>query len=293
VEKAAEWLRPLGDIRLLPTTGPNTAGAIARQAAERGATRVVVFGGDGTVNEAANGLIGTATPMLTLPGGTANVLCVETGIGTHPEKAAKRLVEESEDVRIAVGRMTAPGAAPRHFLIMAGVGLDAMVVDEVNASLKSKIGKVAYWIAGFGMFGRSLPQFDAAINGATVRRSFVLVSRVKNYGGDLEIAKNVSLLDNCFEAVSFHGRNSLRYLPYLAAVLVGQVAKMPGAAAEAATRIACAPVDGSRVPIQLDGELAGTLPATFEIVPDALTLRIPSAYVRRAKASQWTTSPTR
>ena len=290
--RAAEWLASMGEVRLAPTTGPETAGALAKEAVANGATTVVAFGGDGTINEVANGLIGSAIPLGVLPGGTANVLCVEMGLGTNPEKAAKRLVGASEPVRIAVGEMTRPDGFSRYFLVMAGIGLDAIVVTEVNRTMKKHLGKVAYWIAGFGLAARTLPQFDLVLAGETSRRSFVLASRVRNYGGDLEIAKRVSLLEPCFETVAFTGVNSLRYLPYLAGVAVGQVGKIPGVTVAPATLLTCGPVNGGRVPVHLDGELAGHLPAEFRVVPDALTLLMPAKYARRAKEQRWITSPT-
>lgn len=291
--RAAEWLASMGEVRLAPTTGPETAGALAEEAVANGAVTVVAFGGDGTINEVANGMIGSAIPLGVLPGGTANVLCVEMGLGTNPEKAAKRLTGASQPVRIAVGKMTRPDGFSRHFLVMAGIGLDAMVVAEVNQTMKKHLGKVAYWIAGFGLAARTLPQFDLEVEGETSRRSFVLASRVRNYGGDLEIAKRVSLLEPCFETVAFTGENSLRYLPYLAGVAVGQVGKIPGVTVAPAMLLTCAPVNGDAVPVQLDGELAGHLPAEFRMEPDALTLLIPTKYARRAKERRWITSPTR
>jgi diacylglycerol kinase family enzyme len=293
IERAAGWLAPMGTVRLVPTTGPNTAGKLAAEAVANGATTVVAFGGDGTVNEVANGLIGTRAVLGILPGGTANVLCCEMGLGTNPEKAARKLVSECEAVRIAVGKMTRPDGFSRHFLAMAGVGLDAVVVDEVNPRIKKAVGKVAYWVAGFAMFGRRLPQFDFRHGGGESRRSFVLVSRVRNYGGDLEIAKRVTLLEECFETVAFAGVNSLRYLPYLAGVGVGLVGKIPGVAVAPVERMTCGPANGDRVPVQLDGELAGHLPAEFAVVRDALTLLIPGTYVARAKEQRWITSPIR
>jgi len=280
-------LAPFGKIEVRPTTGPNTAAQIARDAIAGGARRIVAFGGDGTINETANGVIGTSTPFVMLPGGTANCMCVETRIGKNIDRAVRRVVSESEDVRIAVGKMTLQEGVSRYFLAMAGVGLDAIVASEVNLDLKKKMGKVAYWIAGFSMFARSLPQFQAVIDGAASQRSFVLISRVKNYGGDLEIARNVSLIDDCFETVSFTGKNSLRYLPYLAGVAARFAHLLPGTSFERAESVSCTPVDGRRVPVQIDGEVVGALPAQFEVVPDALTLRIPRGYLER---KPWTTS---
>ena len=279
-------LAPFGRIEARPTSGPNTAAQIAREAIAGGARRIVAFGGDGTINETANGVIGTDVPLVILPGGTANCMCVETGIGKNIDRAVRRVVNESEDARISVGRMTA-GGATRHFLAMAGVGLDAIVAGEVNMGLKAKTGKLAYWVAGFAMFGRPLPQCEAVIDGAPSQRSFVLISRVRNYGGDLEIARHVGLTDNCFEAVSFAGGNSLRYLPYLAGVAARFTHLLPGTSYSRATRVSCTPVGEERVPVQIDGEVVGALPAEFDVVPDALTLRIPRKYLGRAP---WTTS---
>jgi len=292
IQKAAEWLAPMGRVELVPTTGPETAGPLAAKAASNGVPTVVAFGGDGTVNEVMNGLVGSSTALAVLPGGTANVFCVETGLGTNPERAARRLVNESETVRIAVGKVERPGGYSRHFLSMAGVGLDAIVVEEVNPSLKKQIGKVAYWIAGFAMAVRRLPQFDLRIGDASSRRSFALVSRVKNYGGDLEIAKHVSLLEPCFETVAFEGVYSVRYLPYLAGVLVGAAGSVPGVAVRPAAALQCDAGNGTRVPVQVDGELAGELPASFAVVPDALTVWIPRKYAQRAREQRWITSPT-
>lgn len=291
VERAAGWLASLGEIRPTPTAGPGDATRLAAEAASSGAPLVVVFGGDGTVNEAVNGLAGSQTTLAVLPGGTANVFCVETGLGTNPERAARRLASESETVRIALGRMVPAEGSPRHFLSMAGVGLDAIVVDQVNPAIKRRAGKGAYWLAGLAMFSKRLPQFLLRRNESESRRSFVLVSRVRNYGGDLEIARRVSLTDPCFEAVAFSGVYSIRYLPYLAAVLIGQASRVPGVEVSRATNLRCDPSEQQRVPVQLDGELSGNLPAAFEVVPDALTVRIPSAYIARARSQPWTISP--
>ncbi len=287
VEKLVPALAPFGKIEVRPTTGPNTAAQIAREAIAGGARRIVAFGGDGTINETANGVIGTDVPFVILPGGTANCMCVETGIGKNIDRAVQRVVNESEDTRISVGKMTANDGATRYFLAMAGVGLDAIVASEVNLSLKAKVGKVAYWVAGFALFARSLPQCEAVIDGASSQRSFVLISRLRNYGGDLEIARNVSLTDDCFETVSFAGKNSLRYLPYLAGVAAHFAHLLPGSSYSRAMKVSCSPVGAKRVPVQIDGEVVGVLPATFEVVPDALTLRIPRKYLER---EPWTTS---
>ncbi|MFN7646225.1 MAG: diacylglycerol/lipid kinase family protein [Acidobacteriota bacterium] len=291
VERTITAVRSYGPVESCPTTGPRTAGALAQQQIAQGAEWVVVLGGDGTVNEVANGMIGSHAALAPLPGGTANVLCVETGIGTNPLKAAAALGLR-QPRRIAVGHLKSE-TTDRHFLAMAGAGLDATVVNTVNPAIKDKLGKLAYWVSGFGMVGRSLAQFHSDIDGFVSQNSYLLASRVRNYGGDLEIARHVSLLDNCFEAVSFTGVNSFRYLPYLVGVLAGRPALFPGVDVRPAQALDCRAAGSQPVPVQIDGEAAGFLPARIAIVPDALTLLLPRTYLERAKRKPWITSPTR
>ncbi|MCX6619688.1 MAG: diacylglycerol kinase family protein, partial [Acidobacteria bacterium] len=186
----------------VPTEGPRTAAAIARRSIEQGADLILAAGGDGTINEVAQGVIGTDVPLALLPGGTANVLGTEMGLGKSLRRAAA-LIGECEPRRIAVGRIWVNGGADnRYFLLMAGVGLDAHIVYGLNLKLKSRIGKLAYWLSGANTFLRyRLAEFSTAINAHSIQTSFALASRVRNYGGDFEIARNVHLLDEDFEVV--------------------------------------------------------------------------------------------
>ena len=138
------------DPRLAPTTGPATAGAIAQEAIANGADLIIGFGGDGTINEIAAGMTGSRVPLAILPGGTANVLSIETCIGTNAVRAAKAMAQRVPR-RIAVGRLTINGES-RYFLAMAGIGLDARVVHDVSPAIKKAAGKLAYWVAGFKQF---------------------------------------------------------------------------------------------------------------------------------------------
>jgi len=287
VERTIEAVRQYGPVEVLPTTGPGMAGELARQEVARGAEWIVTLGGDGTVNEVANGMIGSHVALAPLPGGTANVLCVETGIGTNPVKAAEALGRRQAR-RIATGHVKT-ATMDRHFLAMAGTGLDARVVNAVNPKIKEKLGKLAYWVSGFGLVGRSLAQFESNVDGFVSQRSFSLASRVRNYGGDLEIARTVTLLDDCLEAVSFAGVSSFRYLPYLVGVLIGKPDLFPGVDVRAAQRLEFKAVNGTPVAIQVDGEAAGFVPATVSVVPDALTILLPRAYIEKAGEKRWKT----
>jgi diacylglycerol kinase (ATP) len=262
-------------VRSSPTAGAGTAAGIAREAAAGGADLILAFGGDGTLNEVAEGLIGSPVPIALIPGGTANVLANELGLDKKPEAVARRL-GDYKPARIAVGRVYCAGVEPRHFLAMAGVGLDAHIVYHMSAQLKRTWGKLAYWLGGFGTLARELEEFDAWVDGARHRCSFALVTKVRNYGGDLQIARRVSILDDEFEVVLFAGRQSMRYLKYFTGVAFNQIYGMDGVTI-LRTRKACFhPTDGERVYVQIDGEYAGRLPCEVETVPDALTLLVPA-----------------
>jgi diacylglycerol kinase family enzyme len=157
---------------------------------------------------------------------------------------------------------------------MAGAGLDATIVTKVNPALKARAGKLAYWIAGLGEFFGTVGQFHAEIDGRQTQHGFVLASRVRNYGGDMEIASQASLLNDDFEVVLFEGSNPVRYAAYMTAVTLRQVKSMPGVRAVRAQRV---DFSGS-AHLQIDGEYAGRLPASLEMAPDALTLLIPPTY---------------
>jgi len=266
-----------------PTEGPGTASVQARRAIDQGADLILAAGGDGTINEVAQGVIGSRTPIAVLPGGTANVLSTEMELGRSMRRAAQMLAG-CEPRRIAVGRLCLGGdGGQRYFLLMAGVGLDAAIVYSLNLRLKSKLGKLSYWLSGAATFLRfRLAEFRAVLDDGARNASFALVSRVRNYGGDFKIAPSVHLLDQDFEAVLFQGTNTLRYLPYLAGMVTGRVGRMSGVTV-ARTRFAeFSSPPGKQIPVQVDGELAGWLPARVEIVPDALTLLMPPRFVTKA-----------
>jgi diacylglycerol kinase (ATP) len=268
--------------RLAPTTGPNTAAAVASRAIDEGVDLIVAAGGDGTVNEVANGMVGSHVPLALLPGGTANVLAHELKMKGGIMGAAGALANLVPR-RISVGLLRGE-KYQRYFLLMAGAGLDARIVYDLNLDLKAAIGKLAYYIGGFGHVFRKVPQFDVELEGKTHRCGFALVSRVRNYGGDLEIAKGASLLRTDFEVVLFEGENSVGYLRYLAAILLGHAEKLRGITVARATRIACDAPSDSRIHTQIDGELACPLPVTIDIVPEAITLLAPGAYFEREQA---------
>lgn len=259
--------------RVLATDAAGHATELAREAVEQGADLVLVLGGDGTINEAANGLAYSGVPLGVLPAGTANVLAMELGLGSHLAPAIERL-SKCQTHRIAMGRLTVASAPPRYFLCMAGAGLDAKVVSQIDPWLKDRVGKLAYWAAGLAQVTSRLDQLDIRVLNQTYRCGFLLLSRVRNYGGDLEIASGASLHRADFELVFFEGSNPLRYAGYMLGVLARKVQKMSGVRTMAAQCVEIL----SPTHLQIDGEYAGHQTARLEIAPEALTLLMPAVY---------------
>ena len=267
----------------VPTTGPGSATGQTRRQIEAGCDLIIATGGDGTINEVANGMLNTSVPLAILPGGTANVLAREMRIPTPIDRAAVRL-SQWKPTRISVGRLQISGETPRAFLCMAGAGLDAEIVSRLNLDLKAATGKLAYYIAGFSHVFSPLQEFEVVVDEGHFQASFALVSRVRNYGGDLEIARGASLLSDEFEVVLFRGTKSVQYLPYLVGVALGRTNQMQGCTVIHGRSVQCRPPEGSGIYVQVDGELAGQLPMTAEIACDALTLLMPPEYLAREES---------
>jgi diacylglycerol kinase family enzyme len=209
---------------------------------------------------------------------------METGMSCNLETAARELLTSTPE-RISVGRLRFRNGSPgsRHFLLMAGIGLDARMIYNLSAPLKTNLGKVAYWITAFSLMGRRLEEFSVKIQDRNYRCSFALVSKVRNYGGDLKIARDTSLFDDQFEVVLFSGENSIRYVRYFAGVVLNRLQGMKGVRILRADEIHFSAVQDTRVYMQVDGEYAGHLPGSIDIVKDAITLLLPPAYKGRVR----------
>jgi diacylglycerol kinase (ATP) len=273
-------LKRSGEVLRHETHGPKTAGAIARECIASGADLIVAAGGDGTINEVVEGMAGSRIPLAILPAGTANVLANEIGLGGRMERAAEKLAD-CVVRRVPVGRLTISGSdTSQNFLMMAGAGLDAHIVFHLDPALKAKFGKLAYWAGGGKEFLRRLDEFEVIVNGVSHLCSFALISKVRNYGGDFEIASQVRLEDEQFEVVLFEGPNPWRYMIYLAGVAAKQAARLPGVRVYRASEITMKPLNGDAIHLQVDGEYAGRLPAHASVVRDALSLLVPPSYGR-------------
>jgi diacylglycerol kinase family enzyme len=178
-------LRGSYQVDAIDTERREHATELCREAAQEGYDVVVAFGGDGTVNEAANGLAGSGTALTCLPGGRTNVYCRILGIPTDVVDATEHLLSLADDWRprlVDLGR-----AGDRHFVFAAGVGLDASVVEKVDAHprLKARVGEYYYaWVATRTLTGRYLlrpPHLEAELGDERVRGVTALIQNANPY----------------------------------------------------------------------------------------------------------------
>ncbi len=290
VREAAAVLRQAGlEIELAPTAGPAMAHELAQAAVANGADVVLACGGDGTINEVVNGLAGSHIPLGILPGGTANIVARELRLPLHPVRAARELPRWTPR-RIALGRARweeaqaatpagepAPHACCRHYISVAGIGYDAQIVYKLSSWLKINFGVAGYVMEALRqLVCYSFPRFSCRLDGHERQGTFAVIHRTRLYAGWLHLAPTAGLFQPRFAVCSFPSRSRLRYLLYALAVLARQHLRLSGVSLDHCTEVVCAPIDASPpIRFELDGELAGAIPATFEIVPDALTLLVP------------------
>src|SRR5215213_3367413 len=274
VEELAQRLESLGvkvDLRL--TQGPGDATVIAARAARNGSSDVIVAGGDGTINEAIQGLAGTTARLAIIPRGTANVLARELGLPLDDEQAIA-VAAQGKSRKIYLGlAINETTHERRHFVLMAGIGIDASVVKRVQPSLKKRIGKGAFWISGLSHLANWNPRpFTLEINNQKYMSTFAAIGNGAKYGGDLAITPGARLDQPEFEICIIQTRSRLRYLRLLSHAMRNG---MPRDTPEVQFVSAASVKAYGDSQVQVDGELIGHLPMRFEIASHPLEVIVP------------------
>ncbi|MBN8875751.1 MAG: diacylglycerol kinase family lipid kinase [Rhodospirillales bacterium] len=245
------------------------AEALAREAAAAGETLVVAAGGDGTIAEVANGLVGSPARLGIIPLGTANVLAQELGLPFAPRAVAASL---------AFGRTQPlwPGVAKgpageRVFVQMLGVGFDAHVVHTLPPGLKRVCGRGAYVLQSMSaLFRYDYPTIRLRLDGAETEAASVIVSKGVLYGGHYRVARDATPHAPGFSVVLFdHGGPGAAAL-YGAALPLNLLARAPGVRHLRATCVEF--LGNAPLPAQTDGDAAGFAPSL--VVDAAAPIRV-------------------
>jgi len=252
-------------VTLRATSCRGDAERLAGEASSRDFDRLVVAGGDGTINEAINGLRDRALPLAIVPLGTANVLAAELDLPLHPPAVAEAIVQ-GRPRAVTIGRVNG-----RAFTMMAGVGFDAYVVSHVSLRLKRAVGKLAYVIETLAQLLRYRAlMYDIVVDGRPYRASSVIVANGRFYGGRFVCAPKASLDSSEFQACLFGRAGRWHVIRYALALLIGRLSRLHDVTIVPARRVEIAAPAGD--PVQGDGDILAFLPARIEIAADRLQL---------------------
>src|SRR5580658_1381295 len=284
VESALSVLRNAGvEASAAPTRGASDATEQAARAISEGCDTVFACGGDGTVHDVLQGMVGTNASLAIIPLGTANCVAHDLRLPLSPAKAACAALT-GKLRRIAVGRIKyqdfTGNPAARYFIFIAGVGVDAHLFYKLDPLIKRRFGMAAYcakatrlWLT-YKMKNFAVQIVEERQN-REVEVSQLLAVRISNFGGVLRnLAPGASLERDDLRLVLFRTQSRLAYLRYILRGLFGANWKVPGIELAYSTDAICRDVadSGNRILVEADGELLGTLPAKISIVPDAVTL---------------------
>ena len=270
------------DVDAIDTEGRDHATELTREAAQEGYDVVVAFGGDGTVNEAANGLVHSPTPLTCLPGGATNVFCRMLGIPGDIVDATEHLLRVADDWRprpIDLAHVNGRG-----FTFSAGVGLDASVVRQVDAHprLKAQLKQWYFTWAAVTTFAKDYvirpPRLEVETDGRTLRGVTVVVQNgnLYTYYGSrpLHVAEDVELDDGTIGVMVLE-RSAPIDMPTVTTRLLSERLRMvdhrrvSGFTTSGEVRVVSA--DGRAVPVQVDGDYIGdATEAVFGTWPHAL-----------------------
>jgi diacylglycerol kinase (ATP) len=258
-----------GDCPVRVTAHSGEAEELARRAVEAGFTRIVAAGGDGTVSQVANGLVGSNATLGVLPMGTVNVFAMELGLPLHNLRRCWDIIEDT-NVRL----VDLPSANGKYFVQLGGVGLDAQVVKETSLAFKRSLGPLSYLISAAHIAARQPPKlFIESEHTAVEEGSFVLIGNGRLYGGPFPFFKHAIIHDGLFDVVVFKRLGYLEIVKYLQDVVFSSDIKAPEIEYFQTRQLRI--TSEQDVPLELDGELAGSCPIDFRIRKRALRVLAP------------------
>ena len=280
-----------------PTAAYGEAGRQAKEAIAAGCDTIFACGGDGTIHDLLQGMVGTPASLAIIPLGTANSLAHDLKLPWNPAPAA-RVALTATPRRISVGRVEyldlAGNQASRYFIVAVGVGVDAHLFYKLNMGFKQQLGMFAYYAKATHLWlTHRMERFTAEYvesMGSETKKAIVselLAVRIRNFGGILrELAPGASLEREDMRVVQFRTSNRVLYLLYVIRGLLGQKWRVRGIELVSSEKVVCRGLpagsdkDGEmgaspRVYVEADGELVGTIPAEITIIPRALNLLAP------------------
>ena len=293
--KIASDLRThFGSFSCVFTDKPGQGTELAAQAARKGSRLIIACGGDGTISEVTNGILasGKDTELGILPSGTGGDFRKTLGISGRSRDAAA-ILRDGRTRKIDVGRVTFTNDGERetrYFLGVASFGMSADVVARVREAGPEWLStKAPNWLSGRATFGVSMLQTAMQSRATQVIVQLddspelhltvanLCIANARYFGGGMKIAPEAKLTDGKFDVISIGDLNALKILTRASRIYFGSHLRMQEVGYALAKKVIARPAtNNARIAIEVDGELPGLLPATFQVVPAALRVRCPA-----------------
>jgi diacylglycerol kinase (ATP) len=284
IQRAADVLNACGwSVEIVETKHVGDATRLARAAAGQNLDALIAAGGDGTVNEVANGLVDTPTALGVLPSGTANVWAKEMGLPLGDLVTAARRLADADVRPIDVGEVRGPAIEPRIFVLWSGVGLDALITSDIEPQreMKRRLGALMFWLVGvrdaWSYHGKraTLIVGDKRLNRRVI---LALAANAQLYGGIVRIAPTAQVDDGLLDFVVFKGTGFWATAWHLVRVFLGAHVRDPQVEIYRAPYIA---VSGKNLRVHVDAEPIGLAPVEIRVRPRALRVLVPKTANRR------------
>jgi len=247
---------------------------LAQRAAAAELPLVLAYGGDGTYNAVARGLLGSATAMGVLPGGTSSVLAHEFGV-PRPARRAVQALLGGEDRAMRVGRTDDDDIV----LLMLSAGPDSHVLERLRPSFKRLGGRVGVALQAVveAMAGEALPRIRVASTSAIDEAGWVIIGNSRCYAGKFCATPGADPFRDDFEVVAQRSYGRRAAMSFLFGIPSGRHVKRDDVVREVVDRVRLEPATpGDTVPYQIDGDVVGVLPVEVSIDPKHLWIRLPA-----------------
>ncbi len=262
----------------LETSVEDPGGAIARQAVAAHVDLVIAAGGDGTIRAVADALAHTGIPLGLVPAGTGNLLARNLDLPLEEVDALE--VALSGQVRqIDLVKITVDDRPPEHFAVMAGIGMDAMIMDETDEDLKDKVGSAAYFVAAAKALGRLPVRMTVQLDGNRPVRRHAMVCVIGNVGtlrGNLTLIPGASPDDGLLDLYIASPRRFRHWAKLTLRLLTRRPKKDDQVDQHTGKRVRIKLHEKDNY--QLDGDVVGeSTILDAEIQPGALAICVPPA----------------
>ena len=283
LEVAVNLLKTRGivpEIRL--TSHRGDACLFARDEVKKKTDIVVAAGGDGTINEIANGLVGSAVKLAVLPIGTANVFSLEANLPSDPHAAVDLLFTGTAQ-NITMGHIRLRDRyrghdITNHFMLMAGIGFDGGVLADMRRSSIARWGRAAYVFTGIRVLSKYThsPLTITVDQGTTIQGYSAVIGNAHYYGGRFVVTPHASLVEDSLELCVFKNRGPLCMVKNVFTLLLHNQSSSRDLFYCKAQAIAVSSPD--EVFVQADGDFLGMLPAQLSVGKSRLSVIVPQSH---------------